>query len=72
MIYGSYDGGKEAPPTDRSLGKPVLLGHPEGEKNPNAGKRYKIHMGGAPSAAQAGVIVGDTARIVSASGSGAC
>lgn len=63
MIYGSYDRSKETPPTDKSLGKPVLLGRPEGEKNPNAGKRYKIYMGGAPSAAQAGVSTGDAARV---------
>lgn len=63
MIYGSYDGGKELPPTDNSFGKPVLLGHPQGEKNPNAGKRYKLYMGGMKDKAQAGPSEGDTARV---------
>ncbi|KAK4499440.1 hypothetical protein PRZ48_009954 [Zasmidium cellare] len=63
MIYGSYDGGKKLPPTDNSYGKPVLLGHSPGDKDPNAGQRYKIYMGGSPNKAAAGISEGDTARV---------
>lgn len=63
MIYGSYDGGKELPSTDRSLGKPVLLGHGPDDKDPNSGTRYKIYMGGSSNKAYADISSGDTARV---------
>lgn len=63
MLYSSYDGGKELPPRDNSLGKPVLLGHSIDDKNPHAGRRFKVWMGGSQNKAYAALSPGDAARV---------